>query len=205
MKMRNLLTPIFGLLLLVGCSKARQPTVQSEMLDWQRLKGVEWYWKSERTNFMKSLDADLRCMSEPTFSNATTNQLAGHFYRFQWWRTFHKPIIVTIASMDDGRQEVRTKIYAGPGGWKLGELERQVTVTNKSETTATLLAQLDRWLICVPEFDGSRGPDGAEWIIDGVHNGRYSMVHRWSPESGWVRETGLRFLKAANIEEKDIY
>ena len=36
-----------------------------------------------------------------------------------------------------------------------------------------------------------RGVDGAQWIIEGVRNGTYHVVDRWSPREGQVRALGL--------------
>jgi hypothetical protein len=33
--------------------------------------------------------------------------------------------------------------------------------------------------------------DGAQWIIEGVRNGSYHIVDRWSPTNGEIRALGL--------------
>ena len=193
------------LLFLCGCSKQAQKAHEKEVLGWQRLKAVQFYWEGERTNRLERFSVALDHMGEPAYWRAPTNRLSGHFYRFLWLRTFHKPILARITSVGDGRWEVRSKRLTGQGGFALGQLDREYAVTNEAPETVGLTADLDRWLPYVPEYDGEFGCDGAEWFIDGVNNGRYFIVHTWSPETGWIREMGLRFLRAAMIHEKDIY
>jgi hypothetical protein len=36
--------------------------------------------------------------------------------------------------------------------------------------------------------------DGAEWILEGVKDGKYKIADRWSPEKGPVRALGLTML-----------
>ena len=193
------------LLALVACSKQKPPPDDKEKLEWQRLKVVQLYWEGERTSQLDGFSETLHQMSEPVYWNVPTNAITGHFYRFIWLRTFDRPIVVTITSSGDGRAEVRSKVFSGQSGFGFGKIEQEVTITNPSATVAALITDLDRWLPYVPEFDGDFGADGATWMIDGVKDGKYYIVHRWSPASGWVRNIGLRFLEEANIKEKIIY
>jgi hypothetical protein len=70
---------------------------------------------------------------------------------------------------------------------------------------APLVAELDRWIHAVPEYDALLGADGAGWLVEGVENGRHFAVHTWSPTAGWVREMGLRFPGLAGLSEKRVY
>lgn len=47
--------------------------------------------------------------------------------------------------------------------------------------------------------------DGAEWILEGVENGRYHVVDRWSPEKGAFRETALMLVRFARLDLKVVY
>jgi hypothetical protein len=176
-----------------------------EALEWQRLKVVQHYWEGERTNQLEGFSAALRHLGEPVYWNAPTNRLSGHFYRFLWLRTFDKPIVVTLTSLGDGQVEVRSKVFSGRSGFDMGRIERHESTTCGPGAAAALMADLDDLLPLVPEYDGDFGADGAEWMIDGLSGGRYFVVHRWTPESGWVRHMGLRFLEVAGIEGEKIY
>lgn len=56
-------------------------------------------------------------------------------------------------------------------------------------------------------LDDKAGDDGAQWIIEGVKDGKYHLVDRWSPKDGQVRELGLMLLDMANLKipAKDVY
>ena len=50
--------------------------------------------------------------------------------------------------------------------------------------------------------------DGAQWIIEGVRNGTYHIVDRWSPEAGdAVRVIGITALKLGRfkIRSTEVY
>ena len=49
------------------------------------------------------------------------------------------------------------------------------------------------------------GLDGAQWIIEGLLNGNYHIVDRWSPEEGSIRAIGLHFLKLSDLKVDEIY
>jgi hypothetical protein len=36
--------------------------------------------------------------------------------------------------------------------------------------------------------------DGAQWILEGVKNGKYQVTDRWSPEVGPIRNLGIMML-----------
>lgn len=59
-----------------------------------------------------------------------------------------------------------------------------------------------------PEIDDS-GLDGAQWILEGVKEGRYHVVDRWTPQIGDFREACLYLLKLSNpsidLSREDIY
>jgi len=38
------------------------------------------------------------------------------------------------------------------------------------------------------------GLDGAQWILEGVKNGKYQVTDRWSPEVGPIRNLGIMML-----------
>jgi len=73
-----------------------------------------------------------------------------------------------------------------------------------------LLAQLRRvdfWSL-PSHTDEENGADGAEWIIEGVKEGKYHVVRRWSPEKGPIRELGLVFvfgMAQMNIPKDQVY
>lgn len=43
------------------------------------------------------------------------------------------------------------------------------------------------------------GNDGAQWILEGIRDGRYHVVDRWTPRSGDYREACLDLLQLSNL------
>jgi len=194
--------------ILCGCAKEQTPQDKAklEVLDWQRIKYIEYYWKESRTRYIARFSNDLVRMSEPTFwGKQSSAQSTNHFYRFIWLRTFNAPIVITL-SETDGKFQLTRKIFCGEAGFGGGPLSNQVTFTESQVELHNIMSALDGWLRYIPECDGPCAPDGATWMIDGVmKNGQYFFVHRWSPQSGWVRDMGLRMLSAAQIKNEPIY
>lgn len=49
----------------------------------------------------------------------------------------------------------------------------------------------------------SRENRGAQ--LEGVHNGTYRIVDRWSPKKGIYRDAALFLLKLANVKVREVY
>jgi hypothetical protein len=74
------------------------------------------------------------------------------------------------------------KMSNGAGGYEPGTLILNKTAPVGRHGTTLLLARL---LQChyweLPTRRSPGGTDGAEWILEGVSDGRYQVVDRWSP------------------------
>lgn len=51
------------------------------------------------------------------------------------------------------------------------------------------------------------GLDGAQWIIEGVKDGKYHIADRWSPSKGSVYDLGMLAIQLSelNIPKREIY
>jgi hypothetical protein len=108
-------------------------------------------------------------------------------YRFTWLPSFHSTVVVRIDTDTSGLY-LTAKIESGAGGYDPGRLARDTTF-RLSETHASqfgeLLLSTGFWRQpTVPPPGGGMGVDGAQWIYEGVANGRYHVVDRWSPQRG---------------------
>ena len=149
----------------------------------------------------------LRAMAEPSLLDASKDRTVVA-YRFLWLRTFHHPIAVRLTIRPDGTASLVGKETTGQGGYKAGV----VSVSKSSEVSALqvqeflrLLQEATFWSSRTKEDAG--GDDGAEWILEGVRDGTYLVVDRWSPKTGDYRNLCLFLLKLAGIkvEAKDVY
>ena len=104
---------------------------------------------------------------------------------------------IRIDVQADGSARLTTKMTNGTGGFKPGNLVQNDTSTLTREQAELFLRKIEEhkfWnLEAVDKSNG--GMDGAEWIIEGVKDGSYHIVNRWSPEEGPIRAIGLFMLQ----------
>jgi hypothetical protein len=158
---------------------------------------AEWYSKQ------------LKALDEPSLwsLSKTRNE---HSYRFLWLRTFHHPVAVRIDVNADGSSRLTTKMASGTGGYNPGQLVQSDKSALTKERTDWFLGKIEEskfWELA-PVDNSRTGMDGAEWIIEGVKNGNYHIVSRWSPRDGPLRAIGLLMLHdfaKIEITEKETY
>ena len=157
---------------------------------------IDWYSKH------------LLAMTEP--SMLTRTDCAVESYRFVWLRTFHQPIAVRVWRAN-GRHYLVVKELSGQGGYEPGRI---VVTRLRSLAEAEWinlkrqLSQISFWNLpteqsTVKNPDGSLtvGVDGAEWIIEGLQNGKYHVTSRWSAK-GKYRKVCLYLLRLSNLRVK---
>jgi hypothetical protein len=149
----------------------------------------------------------LRDLKEPSLWQVSKTQKA-QTYRFLWLRSFHHPISVRLDVGEDGTAVVTTKITSGQGGDEPRKLIVNKSHSLTKEQTAWFLDRIKEtgfWDLPTYETTEDKvGPtgektvevhvDGAEWILEGVKDGKFKIVDRWSPEKGSVRALGLTML-----------
>lgn len=152
----------------------------------------EWYLKP------------LIAMHEPPLP-----ERAGTGFRFLYLRSFDPPIAVRVEHGSQGYTlravvlepdvvvHVGSHAEAKPGAISQ-DLVRDLRQSEWADVTESI-TKLGFWKL--PQEDTANdGLDGAQWILEGFEEGRYHIVHRWSPESGTFREGCLVFLKIAGID-----
>jgi hypothetical protein len=120
----------------------------------------------------------LRAMSEPSLF-ASANDKTMQAYRFLWLRTFNRPVAVRVVIGADGTGTVNTKVLDGAGGYSPGKVIVDRSNEVKKEQVQAffkLLADTNFWTIETEQH--SSGKDGAQWIVEGLQDGRYHVVDR---------------------------
>ena len=147
----------------------------------------------------------LYAMQEPSlWFNAENEQRQR--YRFLWLRTFHQPIAVRLSITDDGQGEIVLKVTDGMGGYGSGKLvvnESQPVTKDSVTGFLSKLQSLNFWEL--PTSEKGLGCDGAQWILEGVRDGKYHLVDRWSPKKGKFRKTALALIGLSNLTVENIY
>lgn len=156
---------------------------------------VEWYAKH------------LKAMGERSLLSYPESRAES--YRFLWLRTFHHPVAVRVWRSGDSRF-LNVKQLSGAGGYEPGRLITNQTRQLTNAEWDGFVSLLDRscyWQL--PAEIDDMGNDGAQWILEGVSEGRYHVVDRWTPRSGDFREVCLYLLKLSNLgidpSAKDVY
>lgn len=157
----------------------------------------EWYTKQ------------LKALEEPSLWELSKTS-GTQAYRFLWLRTFHHPVAIRLEINSDGTSRVTSKMASGAGGYDPGKLIQNDVATLTKERTDWFLEIIENnsfWKL--PARDETRmGCDGAQWIVEGVRDGSYHLVDRWSPRDGQVHAIGMAMIKELvklQVAAKEIY
>jgi len=130
-------------------------------------------------------------------------------YRFVWLRTFNHPVSVRLDVHRDGTGTLTTKVASGAGGYKPGKLVTNLARNLSKEETQRVIDRIERAnLWSLPGYLDKQGLDGSEWVIEGVSQGSYHVISRWSPEDGPVYDMGTMFvfdLAHLSVPKNEIY
>jgi hypothetical protein len=160
---------------------------------------------------------NLDALQEPSLWELSRQDPSAEVYRFLWLRSLHHPIAVRLVLNKNGSGWMNSRMTSGQGGYEPGRITRfKVFPLGKTQTQA-FLTECDRtnfWnLASVPNTkvagpETIAGLDGAQWIVEGVRNGKYHMVDRWSPGTrDPVRALGILALKLGGfkIPARELY
>jgi len=129
-----------------------------------------------------------------------------HAYRFLWLRSFHLPASFSLEINNYGSARLTVKGLLGIGGLYTKELANGKSYKISKDAVKKFLEYLEKsdfWNMTPNE--PPRGLDGANWIIEGLKNGKYHIVDRWCPEEGPYREAALYLIELSQLKIDDIY
>lgn len=130
-----------------------------------------------------------------------TNDNAGsEIYRFLWLRSFHHPVSIRVEINVNGPM-LHFKELGGAGGYEPGKpiknISKKITQTEWCGFINKL--KIARYWTMFP-MHKTQGLDGAEWVLEGVKDGRYHLVSRWSPNNGNYRNACIYLLHLAGYD-----
>lgn len=139
----------------------------------------------------------LRAMQEPSLSCGP--RADGEAYRFLWLRSFHHPIAVRIEKVGSLATLSAVELD-GTGGHAPGTTVKRTRRDLSAAEESKLVAKLDQARFWEMRRDQDRfGSDGAQWILEGVDNGQYQVVQRWSPGPGAYSDVCILLLDFAGF------
>ena len=130
----------------------------------------------------------LAALHEPSMLETSRRDMAAEEYRFLYLRTGDHPISVRIVVKSNHTAKLISKETSGKGGGEPGRLIRnREDRLSKLRTEAFLLASDDLSFWTLPTLIEQEDKnvvhlDGSQWIFEGVKEGRYHIVDRWSPD-----------------------
>jgi hypothetical protein len=130
----------------------------------------------------------LTALQEPSLLKISKNDATAEEYRFLYLRTGDHPISVRIVVRPDHTAKLISKETSGKGGYEPGRLTRnREDHLSKLQTESFLSAPDDLSFWTLPTLHEQEDKnvvhlDGAQWIFEGLKEGRYHIVDRWSPE-----------------------
>lgn len=144
----------------------------------------------------------LKALREPSLVDGSKN-LKNHVYRFLWLRSFHAPIAVRLVVRENGSGFVVFRRTSGKGGYEPGRLVVNRTKQLSSRDVSWFLDLIEEqkfWDLPTTERDPDVITlDGAQWVLEGVKQGKYHVVDRWSPDKGPVRNLGLTLMQLSGF------
>jgi hypothetical protein len=150
--------------------------------------------KSQREWYSKFLTA----LHEPSFWQSSKTQKV-QSYRFLWLRSFHHPISVRLDAQPDGTALLTTKITSGQGGYEPGHIiedRKQKLTKQQTDWFLDRIEELKFWTLPTspPKDPNVVTVDGAQWVLEGIKDGHYHVVDRWSPDKSEVHTLGIIML-----------
>jgi hypothetical protein len=140
-----------------------------------------WSWYSEVLTRSK----------EPSLF-ALTKVKSVQSYRFLWLRSFNDDIVIRLDIHAEGTATLVEKVLGDRMSGTPGQVIHQEQRIISADKTAAFLKHLkdDQFWSLQTDIHKSEC-DGAEWVIEGVRDGSYHLVTRWSPENGPIHDLGL--------------
>lgn len=155
----------------------------------------------------KAYSKQLSAMNEPSLLELSKKSHL-KIYRFLWLRTFHHPISIRLTIKGDGTGELVAKMTSGAGGYEPGVLETNNVLQITKQKVLDFQKQIEK--IAFWEMKSKielGGLDGARWIIEGVKDGKYHLVDRWTSQTKAIHEAVLMLLHLSKFEinKSEIY
>jgi hypothetical protein len=159
--------------------------------DWRTNYAVDVVWRVDDATFVLNWYSNvLRSLREPLLFKKLNNSE----YRLTLLGAFDEPIVSRIVRTGNEHTLVYKHKEGSEPQWadELTVYESRRLTQQDWDKFKSLLEATDFWNM--PTFNDRMGFDGSWWILEGVDNGKYHVVHRWTPQSDNYQKCGLFLL-----------
>lgn len=167
--------------------------------NWQYSYKTDLIRETEMAKFvLQWYSNQLYALNEPLLFD----QVKDTIFRFTWLRTFHHPVAIRIQK-SNGKIKLTWKMSDGSGGYAPGHLiidETKELEEADWKKFQLLLIKANYWKMPTNDQTAHRGTDGSQWIIEGIQNGSYHVVDRWSPRNSAYQEVGLFLINLTDLK-----
>lgn len=144
----------------------------------------------------------LTAMGEPSLS---TTKIRAETYRVLWLRTFDAPMVFRLIVARDGTAAFVIRRTNGRGGYNPGKLVLDKQLKLGKQETSALIERLEKanfWHLASADPNDT-GYDGSQWIVEGVKDGVYHVVSRWTGNG--ITDWALPIMKQSGENLEPIY
>lgn len=128
-------------------------------------------------------------------------------FRFLWLRTFNEPMSFRFYQMERGDYKLVVKMTSGKGGFEAGDLKMdqrmELSEPQGKALVEKIVIESNFWNL--PRESPSFGLDGSFWIFEGMMEGKYHVINRWTPKSPKIQEIGRMFIEYSGLNINNIY
>jgi len=139
---------------------------------------------------------ELKLLTEPSLWELSKTQKS-ETYRFLWLRSFHPGIAIRIDLKSDGSSVATIKIDNERGkGFPTKLVKSRILKLTEDQTQFFLdrVSDAKFWSLTTLDKDELIHVDGAHWVVEGIKDGEYHVVDRWSPTAGPIHDLGTYML-----------
>jgi hypothetical protein len=141
----------------------------------------------------------LSTMKEPSLWELARQGQTMEVYRLLWLPTWGRPVAVRVEKAG-GRMTLNEVQLDGDGGYELGEVAVRKQTSLSQRDWDRLMERVEEAAFWgMPTSINDLGVDGEHLIVEGVRDGRFHVVDRWSPRPGAYRELCRSMLSFAGL------
>ena len=168
-------------------------------------ESISCFYMSQKVALISEVESDWfpsqwKAACEPSFFALANSASRNEFkFRFSYLPSFDHPIFITVQSETRGLVLI-AKQLTGVGGYDPGMIGRSKELVLTGTQSAQFRDLLDKGGVFT-EAPGKCdfGLDRTYWIFEQVHDGRYQLVKRRSPNGGAPRELGDWLLQVSGL------